>query len=64
MLIIDRFEGGFAVIETSIGMINIPIADLPSGAKENDVLQLVISESETENRKQKISGMMNYLFKD
>ncbi|MDR2900006.1 MAG: DUF3006 domain-containing protein [Treponema sp.] len=64
MLVIDRFEGDFAVIETDKGMINVPMSDLPSGAKEGDMLSLIISSDETSARKKKIDGMMNRLFKD
>ena len=64
MLIIDRFEGDFAVVETSKGMISLPKSDLPSGAKEGDVLKLAIDVNETSIRKKKIDGMMNKLFKD
>ena len=64
MLIIDRFEGPFAVVETDQGMINIPISDMPEGAKEGDVLTIVLNDQETSQRKRKIDGMMNKLFKD
>ena len=32
--IIDRFEGGFAVVETDSGFVNIPTDSLPAGAGE------------------------------
>ena len=63
MLIIDRFEGDFAVIETDNGMIDIPRSELPTGAKEGDVLRLVIDTDGTESRKERIDGMMARLFK-
>ena len=63
MLIIDRIEGDFAVVETSNGLINIPRADLPTNAKEGDVLVLGLDKNETEARKKRIDGMMNSLFK-
>lgn len=62
MLVIDRFEGGFAVVETDKGMINIPQSDIPDGATEGDVLSLVINKSETSGRKEKINDMMDRLF--
>lgn len=41
MLIIDRFEGDFAVVEYKEGRtFNLPRSLLPPGAKEGDVLQL------------------------
>jgi len=63
MLLIDRFEGDFAVVETSNGFINIPRADIPTDAKEGDVLVLGLDKNETEERKKRIDGMMNSLFK-
>jgi len=64
MLIIDRFEGDFAVVETSDGIVNIPKKDMPPSAKEGDVLLLSIESNGTEKRKERIDGMMNNLFKD
>ena len=37
-MIIDRFEGGFAVVETDDGMINVDRSFLPADAREGDVL--------------------------
>ncbi len=62
MLIIDRFEGNFAVVETDSGMVNIPKADMPNGAKEGDILNIVIDSCETASRKKRIEGKMNRLF--
>ena len=64
MLIIDRFEGDFAVVETSNGFVNIPRSDMPSGAREGDVLVLGLDKKDTDSRKERIDGMMNKLFKD
>jgi len=64
MLIIDRFEGDFAVVETSAGMINIPISDIPDGAKEGSVLIFKLDEDESVRRKKNIDKMMNSLFSD
>ena len=64
MLIIDRFEGDFAEVETDKGMINIPRTELPAGAKEGDTLRLTIDADDTEARKQRIEEKMNKLFKD
>jgi hypothetical protein len=63
VLIIDRFEGDFAVVETANGFVNIPRADVPTVAKEGDVLVLSLDKDETEARKERIDGMMNSLFK-
>jgi hypothetical protein len=64
MLIIDRFEGDFAVVETDTGFINIPRAEIPVAAKEGDVLELVLDSKNTVKRKERIDGMMDQLFKD
>ncbi|MCH5317093.1 MAG: DUF3006 domain-containing protein [Eubacterium sp.] len=64
-LIIDRFEGDFAVCETeNLEFINLPKAALPSEAKEGDGISISIDNSETDKRKEKIEGLMNSLFKD
>lgn len=64
-LIIDRFEGDFAVCETEdLEFINFPKSALPFGAKEGDVIAISIDKSETDKRKEKIEGLMNSLFKD
>ena len=64
-LIIDRFEGDFAVCETEdLEFINLPKAALPSGAKEGDVIAISIDKSETDKRKEEIEGLMNSLFID
>ena len=64
MLIIDRFEGDFAIVETDNGMINVPKSELPENAKEGDALKFVIDMDATLGRKQRIDKMMNKLFKD
>ena len=64
-LIIDRFEGDFAVCETQeLKFVNIPKAALPDEAKEGDVISISIDKSQTDKRKEKINGLMNSLFKD
>ena len=64
MLIIDRFEGEYAVIETDIGMVSIPRTDIPASAREGDVLALGISKAETGGLKERIDGKMDKLFKE
>ena len=64
MLIIDRFEGEFAVVETSTGFINIPRSELPASAREGDVIELGVDEESTDARKERIESMMDQLFKD
>ncbi|WP_186429498.1 DUF3006 domain-containing protein [Clostridium sp. BSD9I1] len=59
-VIIDRFEGDFAVCEKeNKAMIDIPKEILPEEAKEGDVLNINISidTEETENRKKIIEEL-------
>jgi hypothetical protein len=54
MLIIDRFEGDFAVVEYKEGRtFNLPRSLLPPGAKEGDILTLTmtIDNESAETRK-------------
>jgi hypothetical protein len=68
-LIIDRFEGNFALCEDEQGnMINIERHKVPMEAVEGDILvikenNIVIDLQETENRKQQIKELMTELFK-
>ena len=62
MLVIDRFEGDYAVVETNSGVVNIPRSELPKGAKEGDTLRISVDADDTEARKKRIDGMMNTLF--
>ncbi|MBE5785632.1 MAG: DUF3006 domain-containing protein [Clostridiales bacterium] len=39
MLVIDRFENGFALCENDAETLRIPMALIPSGAAEGDVLE-------------------------
>jgi len=64
LLIIDRFEDGYAVLETDNGFVNIPRADLPSKAREGDILILSINETDTVARKKRINDKMKHLFKE
>lgn len=38
--IIDRFEGGFAVVELEGTMHNFPLTDAPEGLREGQVVQV------------------------
>ncbi|NLC69287.1 MAG: DUF3006 domain-containing protein [Clostridiaceae bacterium] len=67
-LIIDRFEGDFAVCENeNRKMINIEKSKLPRRAKEGSVLiikadKIELDHGETENRKARIRKMMDSLW--
>jgi hypothetical protein len=67
-VIIDRFEGAFAVCEDeNRKMINIEKAKLPKQTKEGSVLiiqgdKIEIDHNETEKRKDRIKKMMDSLW--
>lgn len=67
-VIIDRFEGSFAVCETEKKeMINIDIKKLPYGCKEGDVLDIEnglnsIDKSGTDEQKAKIEKLCEGLW--
>ena len=69
-VIIDRFEGIYAVCETeNKEYINIPKSELPQGIKEGDVLNCIndkwnIDTVATKERKEKIKSKLNSLFVD
>ncbi len=67
-LIIDRFEGDFAVCEDDSGnMLQLERSKLPTGAKEGSVLCvegdiISIDHGATAQRKEKIRKLMNRLW--
>ncbi|NMA66279.1 MAG: DUF3006 domain-containing protein [Clostridiaceae bacterium] len=67
-LIIDRFEGDYAICETeNKGMINIERSNLPCEAKEGDVIIKAldgykIDKDETNKRKARINELMDDLW--
>lgn len=67
-MIIDRFEGGFAVIEDNDGMINIPREKLPADAKEGCVLKKIgdsyeVDREATQSRKASVKSRFDALRK-
>ncbi|GLI18780.1 hypothetical protein TSYNTROPHJE_05930 [Tepidanaerobacter syntrophicus] len=64
-VIIDRFEGDFAVVElpdkTMVNMLKIL---LPSEAKEGDVITITVDKEETKSRKAHIEKLMNDVWED
>lgn len=56
-VIIDRFEGDFAIVETQDKVyVNLPRILLPK-AKEGDVINIDIDAAETEKRKKVIGSL-------
>ena len=63
-VIIDRFEGNYAVVEIDVGkFVNIPKILLPN-AQEGDVIKIEKDKKETKNRKKNIQKLMNDVFED
>lgn len=61
-VIIDRFEGDYAVVETVDRiMVNLPKSLIP-GAKEGDVISILIDEEETNKRKNNINKLLDELW--
>ena len=60
-VIIDRFEGKFAIVELpNEEMIDVPMALFPD-AKEGDVIDIIINKKETKKRAKNISDLFNRL---
>lgn len=64
-LIIDRFEGDWAVIEYGEITFDVPKELLPANAKAGDVLvlKIAVDETTTESRKEAIDELFNRLRK-
>lgn len=62
-VIIDGFEGNFAVVELENKvLVNMPKELIPQGAKEGDILDIHIDQEETQRRKKKIKRLMEDLW--
>ncbi len=61
-VIIDRFEGEFAVVEIEKGSFAHISKQLIPNAKEGDVISIEIESNEAEKRKKKIENLMDDLF--
>ena len=68
MIIIDRFEMRFAILETDDGMVSVPREQLPPEAKEGDILitntlASEIDTSATKTRREKMIARTKKLWK-
>lgn len=64
-VIIDRIEGGFAVVELENGShFNLPTGLLPEGAKEGSVIDISLDKAGEKKKRRDISRLENKLFKD
>ena len=66
MLVIDRFEGIWAVIEYGENTFNFPRALLPENAKEGDLITLtaMIDQKRTMTRKKSVDKLAGRLFEE
>ena len=61
-VIIDRFEGEYAIVEIEVGK-TIPVPKLLfPHAQEGDVVKIEIQKDETHQRKEHIQTLMDELF--
>ena len=64
-VIIDRFESGFAVVETEDKhFVNLPVKLVPSGASEGSVLTITFDVNETHRRREEAAVLMGQLWND
>lgn len=70
LLIVDRFEGSFAVCEQEDGsMVDVDMKLLPEGTREGDVLKFddgiyTVDAAATADRAQRIRSLMDELWRD
>ncbi|MEK3698226.1 DUF3006 domain-containing protein [Paenibacillus sp. FSL R10-2199] len=67
--IIDRFEGGYAVIEFDGKTEDVLRSELPAEVKAGDTLifkdeEVIIDTEDTASRKERIDNLIDELFKD
>lgn len=61
-IILDRFEGTQAVLELPNRKMVMAPAVLFEGAKEGDVISILVDPAETQLRKEKIKELMNQVW--
>lgn len=63
-VIIDRFEGDYAVVEIEKGkLVNMPKVLVPD-AKEGDVIKIIVDKEATKKRQEHVKDLVNDLFID
>lgn len=61
-VVIDRFEGNYAVVELDdLSIVNVP-KSLFKGAKEGDIIDIIINKEESDKRKGSINKLIDNLF--
>lgn len=63
-VIVDRFEGEYAIVEVSVGQFAQMPKVLVNGAKEGDVIKITVDKEASQKRKENIQNLMNNLFED
>ena len=63
-VIVDRFEGNYAIVEMDIGNMCVIPRKLIADAKENDVIDIDINEEETIKRKEEIKKLSEEVFEE
>ena len=64
-VVIDRFEGNFAVIEMpNKQFINVPRQLMPEGSKEGSVISIEVDIAETEARRERTESLIKNVWKD
>lgn len=64
-VIIDRFEGNYAVVELEDrNTVNMPKKLVPPEAKEGDVIEIRIDHQETELRRKYIQQLMKDIWEE
>ena len=65
-MIIDRFEGDWAVIEFEETTLNLPRVVVPTEAREGDVIRISVTldKKATDERRKRIEKLMEELIED
>ena len=64
-VIIDRFEGDFAIVELDAGVfVNMPRALVPAGAGEGSVISIEVDPEATNGRRESIKKLMKDVWVD
>ena len=64
-VVIDRFEGEYALVEDENKNIkNMPKCLLPENAKEGSVIKIELDEDETKRRNKDVKSLFDSIFKE
>ena len=63
-VIIDRFEGEYAIVEIEVGQYAHISKLLVPNAKEGDLVYIEIDKEDTRKRKEDITKLMNSVFEE